>query len=99
MKEVFPDYFELTNRLYLYIIIIITITINITLKKYIRNTGSRYIQEIGFTKSLLNWKTFTGPNFVQLPFFYGITQTSETVKVNLELNYLHLLKTNFNNYS
>ena len=25
------------------------------------------IQEIGFTKSLLNWKTVTGPNSAQLP--------------------------------
>ena len=56
------------------------------------------MQETGFTESLLNWKTFTGPSSLQLPFFYGITQTLETVKVNLELNYLHLLKTNFNNY-
>ena len=57
------------------------------------------IQEIGFTESLLNWKTSTGPNSAQLPFSYVITQTSETVNVNLELDYLHLLKTNFNNYT
>ena len=57
------------------------------------------IREIGFTKSLLNWKTFTGPNSAQLPFLYVITQTLETVNVDLELDYLHLLKTNFNNYT
>ena len=27
------------------------------------------IQAIGFIESLLNWKTFTGPNSAQLPFF------------------------------
>ena len=52
------------------------------------------IREIGFTKSLLNWKTFTGPNSAQLPFLYVITQTLETVNVDLELDYLHLLKAN-----
>ena len=30
------------------------------------------IQEIGFTESLLNWKTSTGPNSAQLPFLYVI---------------------------
>ena len=50
------------------------------------------IQEKGFTKSLLNWKTFTSPNSAQLPFLYVITQTLETVNVNLELDYLYLLK-------
>ena len=53
-----------------------------------------FIQEIGFTKSLLNWKTFTGPNSTQLPFLYAISQTLETVNVELELDYLHLLKWN-----
>ena len=57
------------------------------------------IQEKGFTESLLNEKTSTGPNSAQLPFSHVITQTSETVNVNLELDYLHLLKTNFNNYT
>ena len=57
------------------------------------------IQEKGFTESLLNWKTSTGPNSAQLPFLYVITQTLETVNVDLELDYLHLLKTNFNNYT
>ena len=57
------------------------------------------IQEIDFTESLLNWKTSTGPSSAQLPFFYVITQTLEPVNVDLELDYLHLLKTNFNNYT
>ena len=57
------------------------------------------IQEKGFTESLLNWKTSTDPNSAQLPFLYVITQTLETVNVDLELDYLHLLKTNFNNYT
>ena len=57
------------------------------------------IQEIGFTKSLLNWKTYNSPNSAQLPFLYVIMQTLETVNVDRELNYLHFLKTNFNNYT
>ena len=57
------------------------------------------IQEKGFTESLLNWKTSTGPNSAQLPFLYVATQTLETVNDDLELDYLHLLKTNFNNYT
>ena len=57
------------------------------------------IQEKRFTESLLNWKTSTGQNPAQLPFLYVITQTLETVNVDLELDYLHLLKTNFNNYT
>ena len=57
------------------------------------------IQEKGFTETLLNWKTSAGPNSAQLPFLYVITQTLETVNVNLELDYLHLLKTNFNNHT
>ena len=48
------------------------------------------IQEIFFTESLLNWKTFAGPNSGQLLFLYFITQTLKTVNVDLELNYLHL---------
>ena len=44
------------------------------------------------TESLLNWKTSTGPNSAQLPFLYVITQTLETVNVDLELDYLHLFK-------
>ena len=54
------------------------------------------IQEIGFTEPLLNWKTLTGPNSAELPFLYVIIQTLETVNVGLELDYLYLLKTNFN---
>ena len=57
------------------------------------------IQEIGFTESLSNWKTFTGPNSAQLPFLYVITQTLETVNVDVGLDYLYLLETNFNNYT
>ena len=57
------------------------------------------IQEIGFIESLLNWKTSTGPYSAQLTFLYVIIQTLETVNVDLELDYLHLLKTNFNNYT
>ena len=57
------------------------------------------MQEKGFTESLLNWKTSTGPDSAQLPFLYVITQTLETVNVDIELDYLHLLKTNFNNYT
>ena len=55
--------------------------------------------EKGFTESLLNWKTSTGPDSAQLPFLFVITQTLETVNVDIELDYLHLLKTNFNNYT
>ena len=47
------------------------------------------IQEIGLTESLSNWKTFT------ITLLYVITQTLETVNDELELDYLHLLKTNF----
>ena len=50
------------------------------------------MQEKGFTESLLNWKTSTGPDSAQLPFLYVITQTFESVNVDLELDYLHLLK-------
>ena len=57
------------------------------------------IQEIGFTESLLNWEIPTGPNSAPLPFLYVITQTLETMNVDLELDYLHLLKTNVNNYT
>ena len=57
------------------------------------------IQEKVFTESLLNWKTSTSSNSAQLPFLYVITQTLERVNVDLELDYLHLLKTNFNNYT
>ena len=32
-------------------------------------------------------------------FTLAFTQTLETVNVDLELDYLHLLKTNFNNYT
>ena len=53
------------------------------------------MQELGLTESLSNWKTFTDPNTAQLPFLYVITQTLETVNDELELDYLHLLKTNF----
>ena len=56
-------------------------------------------QEIGFTESHLNWKISTGPNPAQLPFLYAITQTSEKVNVDLELNYLQFLQTDFNNYT
>ena len=56
------------------------------------------IQEIGFTESLSVWKTFTDPNSAQWLYLYVITQTLETVNVVLESDYLHILKTNFNNY-
>ena len=56
------------------IIIIIIVTIIVTFI---------LIQEKGFTESLLNWKTSTGPNSAQLPFLYVITQTLETVNVDL----------------
>ena len=69
---------------YLYIIIIITFIL---------------IQEKGFAESLLNWKTSTSSNSPQLPFLQVITQTLERLNVDLELDYLHLLKTNFNNYT
>ena len=39
------------------------------------------------------------PKFCTTTFLYVITQTLETVNVDLELNYLRLLKTNFNNYT
>ena len=57
------------------------------------------MREKDSTESLLNWKTSSSSNSVQLPFSYVITQTLETVNVALELDYLHLLKTNFNNYT
>ena len=57
------------------------------------------IQKIGFTESLPNWKTFTEPNSAQIPFLYVITQTLKTVNVDIELDYLPLLKTNFSNYT
>ena len=57
------------------------------------------IQKIGFTELLLNWKTLSGLSSAQLPFLYVITQNLETVNVKLELDFLHLLKTNFNNYT
>ena len=61
------------------IIIIITTTITITFI---------LIQEIYFTDSILSWKTFICRNSAQWPYLYVITQTSETVNVNLELGYL-----------
>ena len=57
------------------------------------------IQEKGFTESLLNWKTSTGPNSAQLPFSNVITQALKTVNVDLELDCLQLLKKNSNNYT
>ena len=57
------------------------------------------IQEKGFTESLLNWKTSTGPNSAQLPFSNVITQALKTVNVVLELDCLQLLKKNSNNYT
>ena len=77
------------SEYYRSIIIIIIIIINTFI----------LIQEKDFTESLLNWKTSTGPNSAQLPFLYVATQTLETVNDDLELDYLHLLKTNFNNYT
>ena len=77
---------------YLYIIIIIVIIIIIIINFIL-------IKEKGFTESLLNWKTSTSSNSAQLPFSYVITQTLERVTFDLELDYLHLLKTNFNNYT
>ena len=53
----------------------------------------------GFTDSLLNWKTSTGPNSAQLPFSNVITQALKTVNVDLELDCLQLLKKNSNNYT
>ena len=86
-------YFGLNVSLSYVAIIIIIIIITIIIITFI------LIQEIGFTESLLNWKTFTDPNSAQLPFLCIITQTLETVNVNLELDYLRLLKTNLNNYT
>ena len=43
------------------------------------------IQGKGFTESLLNWKTSTSPNSAQLTFLYVITETLETVNVNLSV--------------
>ena len=57
------------------------------------------IQEIGLTESLSSWNTFTDSNSGQLSFLNVITQTLETVNVDLELGYLHLFKTSFNNYA
>ena len=82
----------------IFIIIIVIIIIIIIITTFI------LIQEKGFTESLLNrrtstWKTSTAPNSAQLHFLYVITQTLEMVSDDLKLDYLHLLKTNFNNYT
>ena len=60
------------------IIIIIIITIIIIIITFILT------REIGFTELLLNWKASTGPNSAQLLFLYVITQTLETVNVDLK---------------
>ena len=54
---------------------------------------------MGFTESLSNCKTFTGSNLHNDLYLYVITQTSKTVNVDHERNYLHVLKTSFNNYT
>ena len=69
------------NCIIIIVIIIVAVIINFIL-----------IQEIGFTESLLNWNTSTGPNFMQLFILYLITETLETVNVDLELDYLHFSK-------
>ena len=72
-----------TTTIIIIVIIIIIITIISIIITFI------LIQEIGFTESLSNWETFTGPNSAQLPFLCVITQTLGTVNVDLELDYLH----------
>ena len=57
------------------------------------------IQGIGFTESLLNWRTSIGQNSAQLTFYMSLHRLLKAVSVDLELDYLHLLKTNFNNYT
>ena len=74
-KEYFSGAFSKNFQKYFCIVIIITFI---------------HIQEKGFTESLSNWKTSTGPNSAQLPFLCVIIQTLETVNVDLELDYLHL---------
>ena len=86
MSEIFFCLSLLLLLLIIIIIIIIIITFIL-------------IQEKGFTDLLLNWKTSSNSNSAQLPFLYVITQTLERGNVDLELDYLHLLKTNFNNYT
>ena len=92
-QKCFSVYHQYYYYLYIIIIIIFIIIIIIIIITFI------LIQEKGFTESLLNWKTSTSSNSAQLPFLYVITQTLERVNVDLELDYLHLLKTNFNNYT
>ena len=50
------------------------------------------MQVIDFTESLSSWKTFSGPNL-----HIDLIYISETVNVDLELDYLHLSKTDLNN--
>ena len=86
-KQEFPFITNIPNDVVVFIIIIIIIA------------GFILMQEIRFTESLLNWKALTGPNSTQLPFLYVITQAFETMNIDLGLDYLHLLKTNFNNHT
>ena len=89
-KQEFPFITNIPNDVAVFIIIIIIIIII---------AGFILMQEIGFTESLLNWKALTGPNSTQLPFLYVITQALETMNIDLGLDYLHLLQTNFNNHT
>ena len=53
-------------------------------------------KEIGFTFKL---EDINRPKSAKLPSLYVVTQTLEMVNVDVELDYLHLLKRNFNNYT
>ena len=86
-------HFTRAKTIIIIIIIIIIITIIINIITFI------LIQVKGFAESHLTWKASTGPNSAQLPILHVITQTLETVNVDPELDYLHLLKTNFKNYT
>ena len=62
IKELFPSAAVLIclfHSLQLLLLLIIIITFIL-------------IQEIGFTESLLSWKTLTGSNSAQLPFLYSL---------------------------
>ena len=79
-----------SNATIIIIIIIIIIINNIIINIIIIIVTFILVQEKGFSESLLNWRTCTDPNSAQLPFLYVITQTLETVNVDLELDYLQL---------
>ena len=77
---------------------------NIDEKIHIRTCGCYYYFH-SHTRNRFYCVTFKledihQPKFCTITFFlYFITQTLETVNADLKLDYLHLLKPNFNNYT